>query len=910
MKTTTQTILHLCLALFSTSALLAQLPVVSSHPRIFMDAVSKTELLNKKNNLDPNWLEVKAEADEYASATVLTWTPATANEWGGAGTIFYSYCGSSWEDAVLTLGLAHQLTKDNLSLPGGNPTIYSAKLLELADEIITAYNTYPPGAGQGNIFQYNTSYATRHIGKVIGLIYDWCYDELGTTRKAALVAVMEDWYNYMKVPFNVYQLQDHSTGNYYFGHVMCAAYMGYAIAGDSPIADQMIAFARQRIFGTPSSLLSVSDCSSDYFVQSLTGGLPSSACRTYLGPETYTGAPQKDGIPVQGWAYGGTTTETIIDYCYMVKTATTETIADSLSDFFDKTAEALVHAYTPNRFQVDNSNDNGSFVGSLASYSLPLRLSYITEGKASGPNAEYFYRSWLEPVAMAQFNEGYPALAWEKLLFEKTRPMEAFDYKPYYPIPNKNTYSSLAIDEGLFKYYVRKDWSKTSTWYTFDMGAAYYDDHAHNNAGHFKILRGDSYDGDDILLVGANEVGNGGDFGTQNGIEGETTYGFSSSFSNTLFIDDYDDYDGASQVFRNTVGGQFGNGYDEPSHVEQTDDFSHFRSDLTSSYYNNYYDPDTADRSIRYYFRTFLYLRNSDITLVYDNLLAKNSTNALGQYQKHLRWHFLEEPTINGNNIGVQMGNSKLNIHTVIPTVVNINTVNESANPDNTFGSVLDYHFNTNTWRAEVNVPGNPLKQDFLSVFQPGDLTLTEMQTTSLTSLDDAMEGTVVEANGNVELVLFNKSTAKYPLPITSTSYTFTGNNDAWHNLCGFTPNGLYLVEQNGNTYTITQSATGNVTASASGVLRFQMSALLGIDELLADTFELFPNPIEEVFTIKAKTYSFYQIEVYNQLGILLQNDLKDDLISEISMKNYQSGVYFVKLKTATGERTYKIIKK
>ncbi|MEO6151232.1 MAG: MBG domain-containing protein [Mucilaginibacter sp.] len=821
----------LCCFNFVAITAFAQLPVKATHPRIFLDATTKTSLLAKKNANTTEWKALLADANKYLPKQVIPWNEVTAssNQYYNTGDIFYSYCGSNWEVAAMTIGLAHQLTKKNNS--GANPTAYSAKLLQFADVIIKAYADYPPNKNyKPNIFQFNSSYATRHVGKTIAVIYDWCYDELGETRKAALRNVMVSWYKYMKTtPYGLNQLQTDPTGNYFVGHLVCAGYMGYAIGSDDPTSKKMIEFARQRLTGAPGVSINHNTSTSaesaiNYFTQSVKGGLPIGAATTYLGPKNITGAPQNDGIPVQGWSYGGETTNFLIDYCYAVKSATGEDLIvteNHLKRFFAKTSEAMVHAYFPNRFQYDNSNDNGSFLGCTANYALPLRLSAILAGTPEGANIEYWYKNLQRPVNLLTGNKGYPALSWEKLLYGNNRTATAATFKPYYPQVTVNIYTATAVNKGLQKFYMRENWTKLSTWAALEMGTAAYDQHNHNNAGHFKIVRGDSHDGDDHLLVGANEIGNGG-----NGIDGSSNYAFASSQSNTLFIDDYDDYDARSQDHANTTGGQTSYGYDVPTHQEQNDNFSYFRSDLTSAYYVAYTDPDTSQRSLKYYYRSFLYLRGANIFLVYDNLLAKNSTNALGQYKKHLRWHFLRQPAVNGNNVTATMDNSKLFVHTVLPATVNIAAVNEITNPDNVYGSGLNYYFNTPTWRAEVNVPGNPLKQDILTVLQPGAKTgSTEMTTTAIKTLENNMEGSIVKVNGRTEVVLFNNSVAKYPLPVVIATYTYMGAANATHSLCGLDPAKNYQLTYKGATVTLKRTSTGTLKPSPSGVLTFVLPA-------------------------------------------------------------------------------------
>jgi gliding motility-associated-like protein len=865
----------------------AQQPVVATRPRIFLDAPTKAALFAKKTSNSADWTNLLAAANKYLPHTVIPWNPVNAGSsaYYNTGDVFYSYCGSNWEEAALILGMAHQLTKTNNA--GANATAYSNKMLNLADVIIKGYADYPPNTNyQPNIFQYNSSYATRHVGKTIAIIYDWCYDELGATRKAALLNVMKDWFTFMSAkPYVLNQLQDDPTGNYYVGHLICAGYMGYAIGSDDPMSQKMIDFARQRAIGTPGSLnpntTTSAETALNYFTQSVKGGLPSGASKSYLGPKTILAAPQKDGIPVQGWSYGGATTSFLIDYYYLVKSCTGEDLMQtdaSFKTFMTKTAEALVHAYTPSNFQYDNANDNGSFLGCVSSYGLPLRLSAILEGTPQGPNIEYFYKSALKPVGLLIYSVGYPETTWEKMLYSKNRASAAYNYKPYYPIPTVNTYSAVPVNTGLNKFYMRSDWTTGATWTALEMGIAGYDQHNHNNAGHFKIVRGDSHDGDDMLLVGANEVPASGG----NGISGSTNYSYWSSQSNTLFINDGTDYDPPYPDPSHTVGGQTSFGYDEPTHQEQNDKFSYFRSDLTSAYYISYYNPDTTKRSIRYFYRSFLYLRNSNVIVTYDKFQAKNSTNAAGQYKKHLRWHFLNQPVVSGNNVTATLDNSKLFVHTVIPATVNVAAVDESNNPDNVYGSAVNYAFNTNTWRAEVSVPNNPLKQDIITVMQPGAKNATEMVTTAMATTQNNMEGSLITVNGNTEVVLFNTSIAKYLVPVSAATYAYTGPLTGTHTLCGLDPDKNYVVTYNGATVTVTKSAAGTETASPSGVLSFTLQTLVVPASADLTSLTLNTGTLSPVF---GKNILTYTANVTNATTSIILTPTSSDAAATITVK-------------------------
>src|SRR5262249_39635789 len=145
-------------------------------------------------------------------------------------------------------------------------------------------------------------------------------DGLGASRKSKMVALMNTWFDDMRA--NAYQIATNADGNYYGGHLLCAAAMGFASSGDNSRAGEMIDFARIRFDGTPGSV-PPSDVPDTYFSQVFEGGFPPAVAQGFNGPKI-TGAPFKGGFDFQGWAYGSGEYTRIIDYLLMVKTATGE----------------------------------------------------------------------------------------------------------------------------------------------------------------------------------------------------------------------------------------------------------------------------------------------------------------------------------------------------------------------------------------------------------------------------------------------------------------------------------------------------------------------------------------------------------------------------------------------------------
>ena len=213
------------------------MPVTTPHPRILMNANLRSFYQAKAINSNPNWVALKADADGFAAKQVISWNQTNIHLWT-PNYIFYGYYGYNYEEAIWPLAMAHVLTKTN-NLGVANPTIYSDKMVQLADSLLAAnYRPENNCAGCEGIFSGNGYYADRFVGMTVGLIFDYCYDELGAARRANLVTMMNEWFDKMKV-FG-YQANGRATGNYFFGNVYGAAAMGYATFGDNPRAAELI----------------------------------------------------------------------------------------------------------------------------------------------------------------------------------------------------------------------------------------------------------------------------------------------------------------------------------------------------------------------------------------------------------------------------------------------------------------------------------------------------------------------------------------------------------------------------------------------------------------------------------------------------------------------------------------------
>jgi hypothetical protein len=792
-------------------------PVISSHPRLLLTAAEKSRLMAKKNANDPSWQALKARADTLATYSINPYKFARRND-APAGTIYYTYQGEGWYDTALPLAFAYQMTGD---------TKYSNKLIELVQEMIRAQSdpeNAPPNAQPP--IRPDNYYPSRNLASVLAFIYDYCYDQLSASLKSQMVTLMNDYYDDLSV--NGYQAQDYSwaaDGNFFGGHLYGVALMGYASFGDNPRAQEMIDWARIRFDGQRGSTLIASKIPQAWRTQAFDGGQRPAVALDFNGPTNITGNPFKGDFDFQAWSYGSEEYSRMIDYMLIVKSATGEDIITPHIDWFSQILRAEKHALFPNHFMIDPTGDWGGFQGAVILRALPIRLAFILAGTSDGPAAQHFAYSEIAPATIPNV-EVFSPPEWADFFFgNPSRPSTELLLPPYYTGFGPNYpqgATSPAGTNGAIPYFImRSDWGPNATWASIKMGSQWWDDHQHYDAGHLIIARGSDY-----LLVSATdwkfETDAGGNpiYG-RSGILGESLEALQSSLNNTLYFDDFGDFQGRDD---RGSGGQSAVGIDQVVADELNQDFSYVRSDLSTAYNRAGDQTDTPNRRLDFFYRQFLYLRGSNTFVVYDQVQAKPSTNSRGAYRKHIRWHLPDKPTITGKTARLDYGQSRLFIDTVLPSNASLAVVDEWRNPDPCDGSMpgcVPFGANVPTFRIEVSDPQNPLFIPFLTVLQPGSNTSTPLSSAQKSSLDGKMIG--VENSQSV--VLFNNQPGQVPAPIPSTSYNFSGSSTASHTLMGLVPGARYSVVLTGGVVRVDQSATGDKTASPAGVLHFTLSS-------------------------------------------------------------------------------------
>ncbi len=795
-------------------------PVIQTHPRLLLTAADRSRLLIRKNAGDPAWQVLKARADTLATYSIHPYKFATSSD-APLGTIYYTYQGEAWLSATLPLAFAFQLTGD---------TNYSTKLIQLAQEMIRAQsdpdNNPPIGIPPVRPDSY---YPSRSVPATLAFIYDFCYDQLSAALKAQMVTLMNAYFDDLSV--NGYQAQNYSAaadGNYFGGHLYGVALMGYASAGDNPRAQEMIEWARIRFDGLRGPTLSDGQIPAAWRAQVFDGGMRPAVALDFNGPPI-TGNPFKGGFDFQAWSYGSEELGRMMDYMLIVKSATGEDILTPHIDWFSQILRAEKHALFPNRFLIDPTGDWGGYQGAVISRELPTRLAFVLAGSADGPGAQHFVDSEIAASTIPAV-EVYPAPEWVDLFFKaSSRPSSELLLPPFYtgfaPAYPQGATSPAGTNGAIPYFIMRSDWSNSATWASVQMGSQWWDDHQHFAAGHMIIARGSDY-----LLVSAT------DWKTEIGQDGKPAYGRSgvlgtsleyqeSSLNNTLYFDDFGDFQSANQI---ASGGQFAVGIDQVVADELNKDLSYVRSDLSTAYNRAGDQSDTPNRKLDFFYRNFLYLRAANLFVVYDQVKAKPSSHPKGAYRKHIRWHLPNTPAISGRKAQLDSGQSRLFIDTVLPANAELKVVDEWKNPDPCDGSdpacVPFGQSNAGTFRIEVRDPQNPLMVPFLTVLQPGSNTSSAPVSNRLSSIDGKMIGVEVSQGGTRNIALFNNQEGQVPAPITSTSYN-SPTGVVSHTLMGLVPGARYTVVASNGNVAIEQSASGTKTASPAGVLQYTTSS-------------------------------------------------------------------------------------
>ena len=85
-------------------------------------------------------------------------------------------------------------------------------------------------------------------------------------------------------------------------------------------------------------------------------------------------------------------------------------------------------------------------------------------------------------------------------------------------------------------------------------------------------------------------------------------------------------------------------------------------------------------------------------------------------------------------------------------------------------------------------------------------------------------------------------------------------------------------------------------------------SSSLGLEDVAVSQFSFFPNPVNNILTIKAQA-SIDSITVYNMLGQAVVRSTPNTTDSTVDMSALQTGAYFVQVSINNTLNTVRVIK-
>jgi hypothetical protein len=454
----------------------------------------------------------------------------------------YGYEGLGWQSTLEDLSIAYQVTGD---------TAYASKGVELIDYIASL-----GAAGMVAPAAIDSGFPSRSAIYGLAIGYDWLYDRLTATEKAAVVQALNLWFDWFKRA--AFENNGPAYGNYFGGHVLGFGLAGFATEADNPRGAEIVAHV-QRLFQT---------CVVPAFG---TGG--------FAG-----------GYAVESFSYGANHFMRLLYYMFAVTTATGDDLI-STTDYAQKIARSLIYNLKPNNWQVSDEGDfAGDYTGVLQP-SLPALLSFLLVGTDEGEWMQHLHQNLVATSHTGQVADSFVQF----LFYDRARP--AADYGRTQP-----TWFVGRGDEHLYR---RSSWQLDAVWTSIAGGTTHWASHQMREAGHIALQRGNDY-----LLVNSGQwKGTAGDSGMPQAFD------LRSWRANTLFVDDFGDYlfSGADYA-----GGQGFWGANSILARDGGADFGYLKTDLTSAYSVGDRKP-WENRSVRYFYRSFLAMGNG-VVVVFDRV--------------------------------------------------------------------------------------------------------------------------------------------------------------------------------------------------------------------------------------------------------------------------------------------------
>jgi len=733
-----------------------------------------------------------------------------------SGQIGYPYEGEGWIQAAYDVALGYRLT--------GN-AVYAARARELLDyinKLVSVQNVAMIGADDG--------YPSRNVWYAIGLIYDWCYDQLTPAEKAATVNSVKWFYNNMWLvartfaygtPWALIDITDCPNGkhcpqdpyswmngnlsgyiaqnpnvpadsNYWGGNMTGMWYMGAAIAGDDPIGSAIMA-----------------DVDAQWDNQMAV------AFSTTAGNV----GPMASGLSQEFYGYGNRNLGRFVEYMTARNSVEGINLFRS-TNYAQLMAKAQIYGLRPDGWRGTPEWEATSDYSGVLDMGLPMALSVALAGTPEGGWMQYLLAHASPVPGTSRLNTGLFISRGEQLMWYN--PANAsVNYTATLP-----TY--LPVQPGDGHAYYRSSWESNAVWAWFRSSPIQWGPHDTVSAGNIEIQRGNDY-----LLPNASQWH--GCTGYLSDHACPTNNGAAGYFNTFFFYDNGESVNGGP-----CYAGYYGcqgswAPYNNPTPITTANaNYVYAEGQLSSAYHGKLPGltphPLPANVTLLYYIRAWLAVGDGTF-VVWDRVQAKKTMNDGSNYIGNIRWHFgTGTPAVSNGVISSTVGSSKLFIKPLVPSGASP-TINIC---DSTINSVMQPYGKGGPWpctgakgkimaRAEVSdtVPSPHL--DVLTVLYATSSTGSLPATSAVTT--DANHVGVLVADLAPKVVVLGKgvsATSSYPnyaaTRYNSVTYTANYSGTAKHIVTNLLPNTAWTAHRGGS-----QIAVG--TTDASGTVYFTDSA-------------------------------------------------------------------------------------
>jgi len=727
----------------------------------------------------------------------------------GAGQIYYPYEGEGWIQPAFDLALAYRLT--------GNP-VYSAKARQLLDYInnmVSVGNVAMLGADDG--------YPSRNVWYAIGVLYDWCYDQLTPAEKAATISSIKWFYDNMWLvarsfaygyswalvditdcPNGTHCPQDAfawmngnlsgyiaqyptvpADSNYWGGNMTGMWYMGAAIAGDDPLGATIMADVDAQFDNQMAMAFSTA---------------PGNV------------GPMASGLSQEFYGYGNRNFGRLVEYMTARNYVEGINLFTS-TNYAQLMAKAQMYGLHPDGWRATPEWEATSDYSGVLDMGLPMALSTALAGTTEGGWMQYLLTHASPVPGTSGLSVGLFLSKGEQLLwYSLANP--SVDYTATQP-------PYLPMQPGDGHAYYRSNWSSNAVWAWFRSSPVQWGPHNSVSAGNIEIQRGSDY-----ILPSA---------GDWHGCNGYLTDGIcpandgAAGYFNTFFFYDNGESVNGGPCYAGYYGCQGSWApYNNPAPITTANaNYVYSEGQLSSAYHGKLPGltphPLPANVTMLYYIRGWVSAGDGTF-VVWDRAQAKKRMNDGSNYIGNIRWHFgLGTPVVSNGVISNTVGSSKLFIKPLLPSgaTPTINICDVDIN------SVMHPYGSGGPWpctgaagrmmsRAEVSDPTPSPNLNVLTVLyatSSGGV----LPATSAIATDTNFMGVLV-ADTTPKVVVVGKGvsgTSSYPnyaaTQYSSVTYTTNYSGTAKHIITNLLPNTAWTAQRGG-----IQIASGITDASGT----------------------------------------------------------------------------------------------